>query len=73
MKFVIESGESILTIHREDQAIIMDVNGQKIAIQGADLEDFKNLVGNMWLGVVQKKEEETPLIKKIEILWKGLA
>lgn len=71
MKFLIESKESSLLIHKEDEAIVLDLNGQKIAIQGADLEDFKNLVGNLFFAIDRKKEDELPLIKQIQRVWKG--
>jgi len=70
MKFLIESGESSLTIYRESESIVIDVNGQKIAVQGVDLVDFDNLIGNLSSTIAKQKEQETPLIKKIERIWK---
>lgn len=71
MKFLIESGESSITIYKEDESIVLDLNGQKIAIQGADLEDFNNLIGNLSFAIERKKERETTLIKQFKRIWKG--
>lgn len=71
MKFIIESGESALIIHKENESIVLDLNGQKMAITGADLEDFNNLIGNLSFAIERKKEEETTLIKQFKRIWKG--
>ena len=44
MKYLIESGESSLSISKEGKSIELELNGEKIAIQGTDLEDFDNLM-----------------------------
>lgn len=71
MKFLIESGQSCLKISREGKSIELDLNGEKIAIQGADLEDFDNLIGNLSKGIHLEIESEVPVIKKITRIWKG--
>jgi len=70
LKYLIESGESSLTIHRDQDSIVLDLNGQKMAITGIDLVDFDNLIGNLSSVIAKQKDQETPLIKKIERIWK---
>lgn len=71
MKFLIESGQSGLLISKEGKSIELELNGQKIALQGNDLIDFDNLVGNLSRGIAQEIDTETPLIKKIHRLWRS--
>jgi len=70
LKYLIESGESSLTIYRDQDSIVLDLNGQKIAVQGVDLVDFDNLIGNLSSVIAKQKDQETPLVKKFERIWK---
>jgi len=70
MKYLIESGESSLTIYRRQESVVLELNKQYIEIQGVDLVDFDNLIGNLSSAIAKQKDQETPLVKKFERIWK---
>tara|TARA_R110000772_G_scaffold23157_1_gene62180 strand:+ start:651 stop:872 length:222 start_codon:yes stop_codon:yes gene_type:complete len=71
MKYLIESGESSLSISKEGKSIELELNGEKIAIQGTDLEDFDNLIGGLSSAIFKNIDGDVPLIKKIQRIWTG--